>query len=424
MTISDSVASLRKLRGWTQEELAERCGLSVRTIRNVELGSVDPRRSSVDLLLRALDAEQVPGNRPGAAPKPDKWRGVPPPERPVVGMRIALRELARTILDTRVTAVVGQGGVGKTRIALGAAAEVAPTFRHGVVAVQLGDIPAEAPGTVPPTATILARVRRLIGPAPAGAGGEGPSDRTGSARADLLIVLDNAEHLPSSVAAAVRELLNAYPRAHVLITSRRSVTERLGVSHEIRPLPVEPVSDDGSPRAPAVELVLRGAGGRGALAADLVRDTPAIVELCRRLEGVPRALEFAGERLRTIPVRMLLAAGPALPMLRTNDHSLLPHQRSVASSIRWSVDLLSEDHRRLLRQLCRLPATVFTHEDVVAADGPKRPDVDSVLCLFSDLVDHALVTPCRDRTYEYRLAPYVREVIAAESEPPGRPTAA
>jgi predicted ATPase len=414
---------LRKLRGWSQEELAERCGLSVRTIRNVELGSVDPRRSSVDLLLRALDAEEAAGNLPGAEPAPEKWRGIPPPERPVVGMRSVLRELARTILHTRVTAVVGQGGVGKTRIALAAAAGVAPNFRHGVVAVQLGDIPAEQRWAASPkaTATILGRVRRLVGPEPAGAGGEGPADRTGTARADLLIVLDNAEHLPSAVVAAAWELLDAYPRAHVLITSRLPVTERLGVSHEIRPLPVEPVSDDGSPRTPAVELVLRSAGERGPLAADLVRDTPAIAELCRRLEGVPRALEFAAERLRTIPVRALLAAGPALRMLRTNDHSLLPHQRSVAGSIRWSVDLLSEDHRGLLRRLCHRPAAVFTHEEVVAAaGGPEQADVDSVLCHFADLVDHALVTASPDRTYHYRLAPYVREVIRAESEPPGR----
>ncbi|NUT50827.1 MAG: helix-turn-helix domain-containing protein [Saccharothrix sp.] len=416
---------MRKSRGWTQEELAERCGLSVRTIRNVELGSVDPRRSSVDLLLRALDAGETSGNHPGTVPTPEKWRGISPPGRPVVGMRSALRELERTVLNTRVTAVVGQGGVGKTRIALGVAASVASTFRHGVVAVQLGDIPGEWQGAAPPTATILDRVRRLVGPEHVGAGGRGPADRTGTAHADLLIVLDNAEHLPSAVAAAARELLDAYPRAHVLITSRWPVTERLGVSHEIRPLPVEPVSDDGSPRAPAVELVLRSAGALGSLAADLVRDTPAIAELCRRLEGVPRALEFAAERLRAIPVRALLAAGPALRMLRTNDHSLLPHQRSVAGSIRWSVDLLSEDHRRLLRRLCHRPAAVFTHEEVVAAaGGPERADVDSVLCHFSDLVDHALVTPCRDGTYNYRLVPYVREVIRAESDPPGWPTAA
>lgn len=414
MGLGNNVASLRKLRGWTQEELAERCGLSVRTIRNVELGSVDPRRSSVKLILRALDAGEVAGDHRGVAAAPDQWRGLPPPRHPIVGMRTELHELARTVLASRLTAVVGPGGVGKTRIALGVAAEIASTFRHGVLVVELGDIPAEEPTAPPPTAMILERVTRLINPEstwndPRTAGG------TPGANADLLILLDNAEHLPSAVAAAGKELLNAYPRAHILITSRRPVTDRWGLSREIRPLPVEPAHQEGGSLAPAVELVLRRASAGLPATVDLARDLPHIVELCRRLEGIPRALEFAAERLRTIPIRSLLAGGPALRMLRTSDHSLSPHQRSVADSIRWSIDLLSDGHRWLLRRIAGLPAAEFTHEQVLeAADEAAGADLESVLCHFSDLVDHGLITACRDHVYRYRLMPYVGEVVCAD----------
>ena len=72
MGLGNNVALLRRLRGWTQEELAERCGLSVRTIRNVELRSVDPRRSSVTLILRALDADEVTEDPRGVPATPDQ----------------------------------------------------------------------------------------------------------------------------------------------------------------------------------------------------------------------------------------------------------------------------------------------------------------------------------------------------------------
>ncbi|MCW6006779.1 helix-turn-helix domain-containing protein [Micromonospora sp. CPCC 205371] len=171
MKLGKTVAMLRKVRGWTQEELAERCGLSVRTIRNVELGWVEnPRQSSVNLLMRALDAEGVDGTALGP-PVGTRWRGVPAPHQPIIGMRGELEELTRTVLTSRLTTLLGFGGVGKTRVALAAAATAAVTFRYGVALVELGDIPAEVQGSAPPTARVLERARLAPGerrPAPWG----------------------------------------------------------------------------------------------------------------------------------------------------------------------------------------------------------------------------------------------------------------
>jgi predicted ATPase len=213
--------------------------------------------------------------------------------------------------------------------------------------------------------------------------------------ANLLLVLDNAEHIPDSVTAVTKELLGAYPGVQVLTTARRRLTERLGVNREIRPLSV-----DGAD-APAADLVLRHVGADTWSATEI----PLVAELCRRLGGLPRWLEFAAERLRTIPVALLLAHGPTTQMLWTNDHALLPHQRSLADSLRWDLDLLAEDHRTLLRGLATLPTRQFTVDDVLPMP------VSNPLTLLSDLLEASLIVADATDRYRYRLAPYVDELV-------------
>lgn len=413
MALGMNVAALRRIRGWTQEELAERSGLSVRTIRNVELGRVgNPRRSSVDLLLRALGADGAATEYVDGAGGHGPWRGLPPSDQPLIGRSAELEQLARTVFAHRLTTFLGPGGVGKTRVALGVANEVRRSFQQGVAVVELGDLPAEGSVSPPPVGTVLRRTMRLVENAEPAT----PTPAGQQRDTNLLLVLDNAEHIPTAAAAAAKELLSSFPHLHILVTARRPLTERHGVNREISPLPVLPTGGD-SLHAPAVELVLRRAGADPLVMADLAADLPGVVELCRRLGGIPRALEFAAERLRTIPLRALLATGPALSMLRTSDHALLPHQRSLAGSIRWSVGLLTAEHQRLLRLLAVMPTTRFTVDDV-AAVGERAgcPGPEDPLGLLSDLIDNSLVTACRDRLYECRLAPYVREVICADSD--------
>jgi predicted ATPase/DNA-binding XRE family transcriptional regulator len=375
------IAALREERGWTQEELAERSGLSVRTIRNLELGWVQtPRRSSVDLLADALG---VADEHDEAGTDRIRWRGPQPPLAAVVGPRAEHDRLVQMVRSNRLTTFFGPGGVGKTRLALSIAAEVGQSFRDGVVVVELGDLPPERCGNQ--ASAVRHRVRQQLG-----------RDRADERAANLLLVLDNAEHIPDSVTAVTKELLGTCPGVQVLTTARRRLTERLGVNREIRPLSVDVT--DGA--APAVDLVLRHVGADTWSAAEL----PLVAELCRRLGGLPRWLEFAAERLRTIPVALLLAHGPTTQMLWTNDHALLPHQRSLADSLRWDMDLLAEDHRTLLRGLAMLPTQRFTVDDVVPMP------VSNPLTLLSDLLEASLIVADAGDRYRYRLAPYVDEV--------------
>jgi predicted ATPase len=201
----------------------------------------------------------------------------------------------------------------------------------------------------------------------------------------------------------------------VLITARRRVTERLGVNREVRPLPV-----DG---AAGVELVLRHAGTDTRTAADLAKEVRLVAELCRRLGGLPRYLEFAAERLRTLPVKLLLAHGPTMRMLWSNDHALLRHQRSVADSLRWDLDLFSEEHRGLLTRIAALPTRRFTLDAVAAAyERTGLTAAANPLTLLSDLLEMSLILADPGGRDCYRLAPYVAEMaelsdrVVAESE--------
>lgn len=417
MDISRQIAALRRWRGWTQEELAEHSGLSVRTIRNLELGRVRyPRQSSIDLLAQALgvqgEREWPAGQQAerGAAP----WRGPRPPGGAVVGHRAQLEQLAATVRANRLTTFIGPGGVGKTRLALSIAAEIAGFFRQGVAVVELGDIPPERHGAGDQATAVIQRVRRELGwIQPPDAPRDPGEERDG--RTDLLLVLDNAEHIPAAVTVAVRHLLGVLPAARILVTARRRLTERLGANREIRPLPVDAPPGQELSHVPAVELLLRHVGADSWAAAELLEQLPLVVELCRRLGGLPRYLEFAAERMRTIPVRMMLAQGPTMEMLWSDDHALLGHQRSVDAGIRWSIDLLSEDHRRLLRHIAALPARLFSLDDTLAQYA--RTGVSqaaSPLVLLSDLLEMSLILSDPQDRARYRLAPYVAQVAARE----------
>ncbi|MFF2005723.1 hypothetical protein ACFVYP_32160 [Kitasatospora sp. NPDC058201] len=232
------------------------------------------------------------------------------------------------------------------------------------------------------------------------------------AETNVLLVLDNAEHIPAGVMAATRELQATRPGVHILITTRRRLTERLGANRDIQPLPLEQAPGEPLSAAPAVELFLRHVGTESRAAAELEKDLPLIAELCRRLGGLPRYIEFAAECLRAVPIRLMLSYGPTPEMLWSNDHALLRHQRSVTDSIRWSIDLLSDDHRVLLERIAALPARRFVLDEVTAEyDRLGRGTSPNPLTLVSDLLDTSLLLPEPAHHYHYRLAPFVAEVL-------------
>jgi predicted ATPase/transcriptional regulator with XRE-family HTH domain len=343
----------------TQDDLGRLAGCSAITIRKIE---ADERRPSPELaeklaqhldldseyrrlFLRSARAELSPLRLPAptAAGMAGGYPGsLPLPPTPLVGRESEVTLVRERLLrhDVRLLTLTGPGGVGKTRVALEVAAELTPAFVAGIQFVALA--PVGEPTLVVPT------VAQALGVKEAGA--RPLLDRLKaylSARA-LLLVLDNFEHL-ASAAPLVTELLASAPRLKVLATSR--VPLHLSGEYEIAVPPL--------PEQEAVRLfVIRSQAVRAdfALASE---DAPAATEICRRLDGLPLAIELAAARSRLFTPQSLLAqlgeAGVAtrstLWLLTSGPTDLLPRQQTLRNTIEWSYNLLGEEERWALTHL-------------------------------------------------------------------------
>lgn len=396
----EAIRHLRIQRGLTQEELSYRSGVSVRTIRNVECGVIErPRRKSVDLLLAVLDPEHRHVHR---APLDQirlgtgAWRGPRPPHTSLVGRAQEVRELADLVLANQVVTVTGPGGAGKSRVALAVAENVGPRFADGVAVVQMGSVPREQDLDAESAVKYaLEAVYELL------------ADADGPDRPDLLLVLDNAEHLAATVPVVVNRLLNERPRLHVLITSRRACPLHGAKIWELRPLSTEA----------AVELLTERAR-MSCPALDLSDEQPRLAELAGRLDCLPRLLEFAAHRLRTAPLSLLLSDPHGTALLGSADTSVLPHQRSVEDSLRWSLDLLDERHQEVLARLADGPeSTALDVGGAVEAGSTVAQTVE----LLADLVDASLLEVKRGRSYEYRMLRHIRALLTGAGARGGAP---
>ncbi|MBC3840109.1 helix-turn-helix domain-containing protein [Streptacidiphilus sp. 4-A2] len=249
--INNLLRQLRLQSGYTQEELSERSGISVRTIRNLERGQIRrPRRSSVDMLLAILDpalrqelrarSADEPGTASGGAaewlrlvgPGRVDWRGSRPPRPSVAAREFEIGQLGKLVTDHQVVVLTGPGGVGKTRVALAVAESVGHLFADGVAVAELGRIPGEQHlDSASVMDLALGAVVELLEREPKPSGHR------------LLLVLDSTEHLPRTTALLVERLLGEYPELHILITSRRPPRVRGASVREIAPLPPEAAVD-------------------------------------------------------------------------------------------------------------------------------------------------------------------------------------
>ena len=298
--------------------------------------------------------------------------------------------------DVRLVTVTGMGGIGKSRVALEAAHRLGPDFPGGVVLVALGEVP--EPGLVVSSIASRLGVRLDTTEPSVDAVAEALAERD-----DLLVLLDNAEQVRDA-AEDLAALVSTCPRLTLLVTSRSRV--RLVAEHDVplQPLSVGPVAapnafgdgsgdpsahDRAAERSDAVRLFLdRAAASRPDL--DLTSDPAqlsAVVEICRRLDGLPLAIELAASRVRLLPPSVILermGRATDLPAARLAD--LPDRQRTMRATLDWSFDLLAPPERELLAQLSTFVggASLEAVEEVARVDG-------DLLESLATLADHSFV---------------------------------
>lgn len=328
----------------------------------------------------------------------------------LVGRSGAIGELRALLAANRLVTLTGAGGVGKTRLALAAASRVLDRFPGGVRLAEFAVLDApRGPAGAPrrPGAAAPAGVHEVVGaalgvrddtaPNPAGSGPLAPADRLAHALGDqpALLVFDNCEHVIEDVAALAVRLLKAAPRLRILATSQKP----LGVTgehlQEVPPLqspgPTTDLDLAAVRRFGAVRLFeARAAAAAPHFVLDQ-RNVEAVVSICRRLDGIPLALEMAATRVRALGAAELAARlDDRFALLAVGSRDAPARQRTLRAVIDWSWELLGDEERTVLRRLAvhHDGATLDAAEAVCAADGRARTPV---LDLLARLVDCSLV---------------------------------
>lgn len=426
----------RRAAGMTQEELAERSGLSVRSISDLERGSAHvPRRDSVDLIVRALGLdtpartafEALVDRRRG--PRPDQAPGLEPPPADAqanhnlprqltsfVGREGQRTELARALAASPLLTLTGAGGVGKTRLALELVRDHSTRYTDGVWLVELAGLadPSLVPSTV---ASVLGMVE--------------PADRTiVAALVDyikprhLLLVLDNCEHLIQACAELTARLLRDCPGLHVVATSREALATPGEVTWVVPPLELpdleQSVSLDSITGGAAVRLFVDRARAMQSSLALTDQTVRAIARICIRLDGIPLAIELAAARLRAMTVEELAARldGDRPPPVG-NRRTGQPHHQTLRATIQWSYHLLDQHEQALFRRLSVFAGgwTLRAAEEVCSGQGIEPT---SVVDLVTQLVDKSMVLlETRLGMARYRFLEPIRQFALEQLESSG-----
>src|SRR6266498_382845 len=392
----------RKALDLTQQVLAERVGCSLAAIKKIESDERRPSRQIAERLAdilgvaanqREIFLEVARGIRPVdqllltrepaiSTSTPSQTRESLPNNLPIqltsfIGRERELSEAEQLLSNTRLLTLTGPGGTGKTRLALQIAQEVLPSFTNGVWLVELA--PLAEPSLIPQTIASVFELREV------------PNTSIMDILANylhakqLLLILDNCEHLIKACAKLSADLLHVCPRLKIMLSSR----EALGISGETvyrvpslsLPDPAQ-VTSAALMESAAVQLFLERALAVQSHFALQESNVSSVAQICQRLDGIPLALELAAARIAVFSTEEIAARlDDRFRLLTGGSRTALERHQTLRALIDWSYALLSDEERRLFRQL-----SVFAGSWTFEAAEAVCSDLD-VLKLLTRLVN-------------------------------------
>jgi predicted ATPase/DNA-binding CsgD family transcriptional regulator len=304
-----------------------------------------------------------------------------------IGRRDTLAEIRKKLSEARLVSLVGPGGVGKTRLAIKIGTDLGRGFRDGAWLVELADV-ADA-RLVSNTLMLALDLRDQSATEPL------PLLLAYLRDKELLLLVDNCEHLLDAAAQVIDQVVRAAPGVRVIATSREPLSADGEHVIPVAPLELPSAQQAGSlgqlRQNEAVMLFTqRAAAASGSF--DLTESNrSAVVELCRRLDGLPLALELAAVRMRALTVEQIRdRLNDRFGLLTGGGRAALPRHQTLRTTMEWSYELLNADERALLQRLCVF-AGRFTLEDVDAVSLFGEVRAAELLDLLSSLVDKSLI---------------------------------
>jgi len=376
-------------------------------------------RFVADITAHAGEQEGLPG-RGAALPAPltgaETLTNLPAPTSELIGREVELSEASALLTAHRLVTLVGAGGIGKTRLGLAAARYLRPNFADGVWVAELG--PLSDPDLVP--VTVATALGLEIG------GGAVTPERVATALGTkrLLLVLDNCEHVIDAAASTAEGLLRASPTTRVMATSREPLLAEDEYLYRVPPLavPAEGTEDiEDLLRYGAVRLFVARMRATEPHFAPDQRTAPAIAAICRRLDGIPLAIELAAARAAALGVEGVAAhLDDRFHLLTGGRRTAQARHRTLRATLDWSYELLSEAERVVLRRLSIFGSSFALKAATAVAASAEIAAADVIDCVANLVAKSLVMVEAPGATVRYRLLEttraYAREKLAESGE--------
>src|ERR1700692_3919248 len=336
------------------------------------------------------------------------------PARPfmMIGRETVVSEVGDKLRNQRFVALLGPGGIGKTTIALAVGRAAAEKFGGEVYFVDLECLtdPRHVAGAV---ATSLGVALKSKDPC---------RELVNLVRSrKLLIILDSCEHVIEAVASLAEQLYRQTEDIHVLTTSRESLNVEGEHCYRVPPLDCPPAGSEQTANAvlryPSVQLFVRRVAARAGSVVLTDEEAPFVAEICRRLDGIPLAIELAAGQVAALGIKNTVARLVSRPeLLRLSHRTAVPRHRTLKATLDWSYDLLSDGERIVFRRIAPFVG-YFTLEGARYVAGELGVGAGEIFDAIAGLVEKSLIATRGDETQaQYRLLDTTRAYALGKLE--------